>query len=357
VIAWIAALTLVPLLRFAILSILCNFGWWGEPVVVVGTADEVELAAAVVKGARSLGYRVAGAMYRKTDSAAARLASAAITEDANSTAVRSCLNRITAIVWAGSSDHLTPEHLHRIFRRVVVLQPAAGMPVEQVQVRNLGGILGIEFNNALLSIHNRVIKRTLDLILGTAMLIVTAPLVALCGVAIKLVSSGPIFFSQQREGLNGRTIAVRKLRTMHCDGDVRLRQYLVANPEMHREWQQRMKLSRDPRIIPVVGAFLRRFSLDELPQLFNVVRGEMSLVGPRPFPAYHLERFAPEFRRLRHAVRPGLTGMWQVMIRSAGNLEDQVQYDSHYIRNWSLWLDIYILARTVFATVSGRGAS
>jgi len=231
------------------------------------------------------------------------------------------------------------------------------MPVEQVQVRNLGGVFGIQFNNELLRTYNRAMKRSLDITVGSAMLIAAAPIIGLCGMAIKLVDGGPIFFSQQREGLDGRTIVVRKLRTMHRDADHRLREYLQGNPERRREWEEHMKIRRDPRVIPLVGVFLRRFSLDELPQLVNVVHGEMSLVGPRPFPIYHLERFTPEFRRLRRAVRPGLTGMWQIMVRSTGSNEDQVQYDSHYIRNWSLWLDMYLLARTIWAVLSGRGAS
>lgn len=352
-IAWITALTLVPLLRFIVLSLVCNLKWWGEPVVILGTRNEVELAANLVESARSLGYRVAGALYRDADTAGASLATDATLEEVR----RYGVEQATVIVWAGHGDSLALAQLQRTFARVVVLQPAPAMPVEQVQVRNLGGVLGIQFNNELLRTYNRAIKRTLDITVGAAMLIATAPIIALCGVAIKTLNGGPVFFSQRREGRYGRTIVVRKLRTMHRDADRRLRRYLQANPEARREWEEHMKISRDPRVIPLVGGFLRRFSLDELPQLLNVVRGEMSLVGPRPLPSYHLERFTPEFRRLRRAVRPGLTGMWQVMVRSAGSIEDQVQYDSHYIRNWSVWLDIYLLVRTICAVLSGRGAS
>jgi lipopolysaccharide/colanic/teichoic acid biosynthesis glycosyltransferase len=101
---------------------------------------------------------------------------------------------------------------------------------------------------------------------------------------------------------------------------------------------------------------LRRFSVDELPQLWNVVKGEMSLVGPRPFPEYHLRQFQPEFRDLRRRVRPGVTGMWQVMVRSNGGIEEQQLYDTYYIRNWSIWLDVWILFRTGWAVLTGRGA-
>jgi lipopolysaccharide/colanic/teichoic acid biosynthesis glycosyltransferase len=143
---------------------------------------------------------------------------------------------------------------------------------------------------------------------------------------------------------------------MHPDAERRLTELLEQSPELKRQWERSVKLEQDPRIIPVVGHFLRRFSVDELPQLWNVVVGNMSLVGPRPLPEYHLEKLSSDAKGLRRSIRPGLTGMWQVMVRGDGSVAEQERFDTYYVRNWSVWLDLYILARTLSAVVMGRGA-
>jgi lipopolysaccharide/colanic/teichoic acid biosynthesis glycosyltransferase len=230
------------------------------------------------------------------------------------------------------------------------------LPVEGLEVRNLGGVLAVKFVNELLRRRNRVLKRTADLVLGLLGVVVAAPLVAICALLIRSRSRGPVFYRQTREGLDGRLFEVLKLRTMYEDAEDRLERFLATSPEARVEWEARLKLEHDPRVVPAVGRWIRRFSIDELPQLGNVIRGEMSLVGPRPFPEYHLRIFAPRFRNLRRRVRPGLTGLWQVMVRSEGGVEEQEAYDAYYIRNWSIWLDLYVLAKTGAAVVRGRGA-
>jgi lipopolysaccharide/colanic/teichoic acid biosynthesis glycosyltransferase len=170
---------------------------------------------------------------------------------------------------------------------------------------------------------------------------------------IKVVSfEGSPFFIQTREGLGGKKIKVVKFRTMHVDSQKRLETFLVDNPESAKEWYQFYKLDPkvDPRLIRF-GDFLRKTSLDELPNLWNVITGDLSLVGPRPFPYYHLETYDSEFRKFRASVWPGLTGLWQI---ERGDSETQKRLDIEYITNWSFKLDLKILARTLFVLLLSR---
>jgi lipopolysaccharide/colanic/teichoic acid biosynthesis glycosyltransferase len=201
-----------------------------------------------------------------------------------------------------------------------------------------------------------VVKRSLDLAVVVPSAIVALPIVLLSALWIVVVSPGNPFYYQRREGLNGREIKVWKLRTMFPDADVLLQRHLAKDASAREEWHTRFKLTRDPRILPGVGAFLRRTSLDELPQLWNIVRGDMSFVGPRPFPEYHLAAFDEEFRQLRRSVKPGLTGPWQIGARADGDLEVQRRLDLMYVENASLRLDLEILFKTPIAVLRGKGA-
>ncbi len=240
-------------------------------------------------------------------------------------------------------------------RQVLVVTGLGEFPTFGLQVRNSDCFVATELNGQP-SDYSNELKRAIDLVVGLVLLLLAAPIIGLFALAIKLVDPGPAFYGQWRVGRNGRPIRVLKLRTMYRDAEQRLEQVLASDPDMRKHWQRHFKLEQDPRILPHVGNLMRRASLDELPQFWNVVRGDMSLVGPRPFPAYHLDAFDPEFRLLREAVAPGLTGLWQISSRSNGDLDVQRAEDCFYIKNRSLWLDLYILIATPPAVISAMGA-
>jgi Undecaprenyl-phosphate galactose phosphotransferase WbaP len=242
------------------------------------------------------------------------------------------------------------------FPRVIVIPQFSGVASLWVTARDLGGCLGLEIKKNLLVPRNLALKRLMDRAIALPLFLMSIPIMAAAAVWIKLISRGPALHCQMREGIDGQRIAVWKLRTMHVHGERLLESWFRDHPADRAEWSRYFKLRRDPRVLPWIGKLLRRTSLDELPQLWSVLKGEMSLVGPRPFPDYHLGQFPAEFRALRTRVLPGLTGMWQVSARSEGDVEVQEALDTYYIRNWSPWLDLYILARTVSAVVMARGA-
>jgi Undecaprenyl-phosphate galactose phosphotransferase WbaP len=240
--------------------------------------------------------------------------------------------------------------------RFLLLEDVHNLQSLWLHTRMLGGAIGIEIRRDLCLRHNQVIKRAIDLLFAIPIALLVWPIILVLAFAIKLVDPGPAIYVQERVGRNSTKLRTLKLRTMYTDAEQRLEEHLCRDPQARAEWQRFFKLAHDPRVLPFIGNFMRRTSLDELPQLWNVIRGDMSLVGPRPFPAYHMNSFDDEFRIIRVSVQPGITGMWQVSSRSNGDLQVQKAQDLFYIRNWSIWLDIYILLQTVIVVLNGKGA-
>lgn len=196
-------------------------------------------------------------------------------------------------------------------------------------------------------------SRLLDLCVAGVVGIMVLPILCVAVIAIKLVDPGPGFYMQDRQGKDGRTFKFLKLRTMRVHSDVWLRDHLAQNPTAKDPRIYRN--SHDPRILPVVGSWLRRYSIDELPQIWNVVRGDMGLVGPRALPLYHCQLLSAEFLALRCRVRPGITGLWQVEGRSNADPSNIEMYDTQYLANWSLGADLRILWRTAACVLRGSG--
>jgi exopolysaccharide biosynthesis polyprenyl glycosylphosphotransferase len=195
-------------------------------------------------------------------------------------------------------------------------------------------------------------KRALDLAASSLLLTLLAPLLAVVAFLVKFTSEGPVFFTQERMGLNKRRFRIYKFRTMVPNAEALLPQLEALNEVSGPVF----KIRKDPRITPI-GRFLRRSSIDELPQLFNVLNGDMSLVGPRPLPVRDYEGFDQDWQRRRFSVRPGITCLWQVNGRSSISFDQWMRLDLQYMDEWSLWLDFKILARTVPAVLKGSGAA
>ncbi|HLC16299.1 MAG TPA: sugar transferase, partial [Thermodesulfovibrionia bacterium] len=184
---------------------------------------------------------------------------------------------------------------------------------------------------------------------------VLLPVILALAVLIKLGSKGPAFFRQERLGKGGKTFKVMKFRSMYMDNAKILQEYLAKNPDVAEEWEKYKKIrGEDPRVTGV-GRFLRKTSMDELPQAFNVIKGEMSFIGPRPFLLNEMEYLSDCYDEIT-MVNPGITGLWQVSGRSDLAFADRIKLDLWYIKNWSIWLDIIILVKTVSVVLKGKGA-
>lgn len=197
-------------------------------------------------------------------------------------------------------------------------------------------------------------KRMIDISAATVLIVLVSPVLLLVAVAVKLCDGGPVFFKHRRVGFGGRTFECWKFRTMRIDAGALLEDLLARDAAAAEEWQASRKLKNDPRLTPI-GKSLRRSSIDELPQLFNVLRGEMSLVGPRPVVAEELPRYGRHVAQY-YAVRPGLTGAWQISGRSDASYAERVRLDTEYCMTWSARTDLLIMLKTVPVLFSGRGS-
>lgn len=223
------------------------------------------------------------------------------------------------------------------------------------QPRTLGSVIGLEISSNLFNPMARFLKWIADLLLVLVSAPVWLPLMVLLALLIFCVDRQTPFFLQRRVGRGNRIFRPVKFRTMVADAEAVLEEALRDDASLRAEWEQNCKLRHDPRVTRI-GRFLRRTSLDELPQVLNVLAGQMSLVGPRPLPGYHYDQLAEAVRAPRNRVRPGITGLWQISGRSDSGTAGMEKWDTYYVRNWSLWLDIIILARTVSAVICGKGA-
>jgi Undecaprenyl-phosphate galactose phosphotransferase WbaP len=223
-----------------------------------------------------------------------------------------------------------------------------------MSVRDFGGVLGLATSNKLKIALNLWIKRFMDFMIVIFGGILVLPFLLIIALLVKISSPGPVLYGHKRLGRNGKYFTAYKFRSMVMDAQERLRKLFEADPEIKKEWDKNHKLQNDPRVT-AIGKFLRRTSLDEFPQLINLRKGDMSLVGPRPIVDEEVSRYGEDFN-LIFSVRPGMTGMWQVSGRSETDYANRVLYDTYYLQSWSVWLDIWILFMTFGAVLRGKGA-
>jgi Undecaprenyl-phosphate galactose phosphotransferase WbaP len=345
--AWAQTLILCPLFRALARSVCSRKTWWGHPVVIVGAPSVAAGIAATLERQPGLGLKPVAVF------------SINILDDpelAVSLARRSQVRHVI-LGMAETPRHVALSffnHSSELFTNVIVVPDLAGFSSLWVEARDLSGILGLEVHQRLLLPGSRIVKRALDLVFVLAGGVVALPLVAIIAAMIKLTSPGPVFYGQRRYGRGGGPFIAWKFRSMVTNANQALEEHLKSDPSLRQEWTLTQKLKRDPRVTSF-GRFLRHTSLDELPQLWNILIGEMSLVGPRPIIASEIARYGEDFA-LYKKVTPGLTGMWQVSGRNLLSYQQRIGFDVYYVRNWSPWLDLYILACTVKTVLRGDGA-
>ena len=246
--------------------------------------------------------------------------------------------------------------LQILVEKVTFVPELFGIPAANIQARGLMNeqTLILEVKNNLAQRRNCLFKRIFDITATVIGGILILPIVAIVAVLIYLDSPGPIVFGHKRVGLGGKEFPCYKFRSMVPNAQEALEIYLKENPEAREEWERDFKLKDDPRVTKI-GKFLRKTSLDELPQLWNVLIGDMSLVGPRPIVRAEVEKYG-EYINDFYLVPPGITGVWQVSGRSDTTYEERVLMDSWYVHNWSIWIDIVYLVKTVLAVFKGKGA-
>jgi len=334
VLAWVILLITLPIARGAVKEALFAAGPWRKRALLIGGTATTEGLVDAFRRHRTLGYDVVE-----------------VISDPSAAPERAVQLGASEVILATPDLERAQflqliERLRDVAENILIVPDLAEAPVLGVEVLGLmeDRALLLRVPNNLLKPWNLALKRTFDLIVGGVLSIVLLPIIAALAVAVKLDSPGPALHVEPRIGRKRHLFACYKLRTMHQDADTLLDAYLNDHPEAALEWERYRKLrAYDPRVTRL-GRVLRRTSLDELPQLINVVRGEMSLVGPRPY-------LPLEMAMLEHdgmcGVRPGMTGLWQVSGKNALELRERARLERWYANNWSLWLDVIVLAKTV----------
>ena len=354
-----------PVIRLWGKRLLHSLKIWCEPVVIFGTGTLGKSIADAFASDPYLGYRVTGFVSLKPGKSVVETSKRRqfpILCTFNEVVDQGSLANATRFVFAeetlanGEATRYLNEVI-RHFRKVLVVPSSLQIPVLNTEPLHLfrEQMMVFRINNNLLNPVSRFLKRTFDLASAFLSLPFLLPAVLVIALLIRLESRGTAFYSQDRIGFKGRIFRFYKFRTMYVNNEEILEQHLASNPEIREEWEQFKKLrGKDPRVTRI-GRFLRKTSLDELPQIWNVFRGNMSLVGPRPYLPREQEEMKEEFSMII-AAKPGLTGLWQISGRNELAFQDRLKMDQWYVANWTLWLDVEILIKTIAVVLKREGA-
>lgn len=360
VFAWLFSLVLVPLLRYMTKLLIINFNLWRKRVVIVSTANTIPPIIEAIHKNKTLGYEIVGCLTGKRDEIGNVISGVKIYGHYGM--LEKWKEKLQFEDIIVSLPDLSREEFISLMKQwdqlsetIRYIPQMGDLITAGVEIENIGPVLSLSLRKNLYKPWNILIKTVFEYFLTLVLFVLFFPILLVIAVAIRMDSRGPVFFIQERYGKKGRAIKVVKFRSMYVDADSRLEQYLEKKPEAKEEWEQYKKLRNfDPRVTRV-GRVLRKYSLDELPQFLNVLKGAMSLVGPRPYIMEELKKVesAEAFLLL---VKPGITGLWQVSGRSLLPFSERLNLDEYYLRNWTFWLDLTILARTVKVFLSGEGA-
>lgn len=365
-IAYLLSIVVFPSARFVVRTFMAAVPFWGAPVLIYGTPQIATDLYRRLKQMPDRGFRPVGVLLSPEDYWSHEQNNCA--PDIPYSDVRSCFdvaNKQKA-TWVLISHEVPIEQeelepgLLAIPNRVHLASSSFDMgPWDQIYT--VGPTCGLWVGGVVPKSLKVAAKRFIDIAMTICGGLVLSPLLAFISIAIKLSSKGPILYGQKRVGLGGETFTAWKFRSMVPNADKVLDEYLQNNDAAREEWEQTHKLKNDPRVT-WIGKFIRTTSFDEFPQLWNVFVGEMSIVGPRPIvnsPTYdqsYIVDYPHEFSAYK-TVRPGITGMWQVSCRNAGVYEKRIYWDMYYIRHWSLWLDMYIILRTIRTVLLREGSA
>ncbi|MBC8414020.1 undecaprenyl-phosphate galactose phosphotransferase WbaP [bacterium] len=356
------SLPILPVIRLNMKKFLIRTGLLSSKVLILGAGKTGKLILSAFKKDTNLGLKVVGFIDDDPEKIGGEVDGIKVHGgvDKAHKYIGRCGIEDVVIAMPGCETVRTLELINKLqhkARKILLIPDLFGITVLGTNLQHFfqEQAIGLEVRNNLARPLNVFTKRVFDWVMSMLLLFVMLLPMLVIALMIKLTSKGPVIYSQLRSGKKGRPFKCYKFRTMYNDAEQRLTDLLGSDKQAQVEWERTWKLSKDPRIT-WVGRLLRETSLDELPQIFNILRGEMSLVGPRPVTQDEIDEYYREQAALCFGVPPGLTGLWQVSGRSNTSYAYRIALDSWYVRNWNLWLDIVILFKTIRAVLKREGA-